>query len=368
MAEAETEATMRGWTKAWSRRVALSAVLVVQAGSLAAQPKTATEAATDPDSVSDSDPVSDPDPDPDSDSVSVSDPDSASASVPAPARVEPSEEAYSTRVVYVHNPGSKLGGSLALRTGVLELGAELMLLTSGAELAGASVGFTDVGMLRLRARKSLSDELELFAATQLLAKQPSASDAALWQGALLGGQWFFAADYALALRASVGPVLDAGDGYLAISPGLVTKQRVDHHVHFELGLAYGFTALDLVAPGDALFHVHEAIAHAEVQLGDRSGGIFARFAYHLPFASGPSEARSPGRYLDPSPQLNLQLGAVLVAGANRDWDIYAACAVVDRGELNDAVTSLPILDGGFDQQQWIFGVLHRFGADPTPLR
>jgi hypothetical protein len=353
---------MRAWTKAWSRRLALSAVLVVQTGPLAAQPRTATEA--EPGAAPAPAPDPDPDPDPDSDP----DPDPDSASVPARAHVEPSEDVYSTRVVYVHNPGSKLGGSLALRTGVLELGAELMLLTSGAELAGASIGFTDVGMLRLRARKSLSDELELFAATQLLAKQPSASDAALWQGALLGGQWFFAANYALALRASVGPVLDAGDGYLAISPGLVTKQRVDHHVHFELGLGYGFTALDLVAPGDALFHVHEAIAHAEIQLGDRSGGLFARFAYHLPFASGPSEARSPGRYLEPSPQLNLQLGAVLVAGPNRDWDIYAACAVVDRGELDDAVTSLPILDGGFDQQQWIFGVLHRFGADPHAQR
>jgi hypothetical protein len=245
--------------------------------------------------------------------------------------------------------------ALALPSGVIELGGELALLTSSAELAGDAIAFTDVGLLRLRARKSFGGQLELFAATQLLVKEPSANDAELWQGALAGAQWLFAPDLAVSLQASGGPVLDGGDGFLTTSTTFTTKQKVDYHVHFELGVGYAFTALDLAASGDRFFHVHEAHAYAEGQLGERSGGMFVRFAYHLPFASS--------RELDTTVKLDVQIGAVLVAGDERDWDVYAACALVDRGEENDPATTLPILDGGFDQQQWLFGVQHRFGAE-----
>ena len=48
----------------------------------------------------------------------------------------------------------------------------------------------------------------------------------------------------------------------------------------------------------------------------------------------------------------------------KNWDVFVEYAVVDRGELSDAATRLPILDGGFDQQQAIFGVARHFSGSP----
>ena len=285
----------------------------------------------------------------------------AADTAPAPAQPEVVvEEIYASMAVSARNPGSKMNDSLALPSGALELGVELALLTSSARVAGEPLAFTDAGLLRLRARKSFGAQLELFAGTQLLAKRPDASDAELWQGVQAGAQWLFAPDLGISVQASAGPVLDSGDGYFSAGPTLSSKHRIDYHVHFELGVGYLFTALDLEAPDDPLFHLHEAHAYAEVQLGNHSGGMFTRFAYHLPFASGPSAQHSPERYLDPSAQLNVQIGAVLVAGDQADWDIYAVCTIVDRGNADDPATILPILDGGFDQQQWTAAVQHRF--------
>jgi hypothetical protein len=46
----------------------------------------------------------------------------------------------------------------------------------------------------------------------------------------------------------------------------------------------------------------------------------------------------------------------------KDWDIYADFAVIDRGDINNPATRLPILDGGFDQRQIIFGVTRHITA------
>lgn len=273
------------------------------------------------------------------------------------------EQIMAVQLAYPRDPSSKLSEHLSMPSGTIELGAEMSLLTSDYPFGGERIEFTDVGLLHLRARRAMSDSVELFAATELLIKKPERADASVWQGALAGGEWAFSDDLALRVEANVGPVLDGGDGYLSAGPTLLTKQVIDRYARFELGLGYAFTGLDLVSPRDRAFYLHEAVAHAEAQLGERSAGFFLRLAYHFPFASGPDREQSPERYLDPTPQLNLQLGGVLIAGEHDDWDIYAVWALVDRGELSDRATTLPILDGGFDQQQWIFGVQHRFGAD-----
>lgn len=46
------------------------------------------------------------------------------------------------------------------------------------------------------------------------------------------------------------------------------------------------------------------------------------------------------------------------------WDVYAVYAVIDRGELGKPETTLPNLDGGFDQRQLVVGV--RYRHDPKP--
>ena len=41
------------------------------------------------------------------------------------------------------------------------------------------------------------------------------------------------------------------------------------------------------------------------------------------------------------------------------WDMFAAFTIVDRGDLSRAQTLLPMLDGGFDQKQFILGLSRR---------
>jgi hypothetical protein len=60
-----------------------------------------------------------------------------------------------------------------------------------------------------------------------------------------------------------------------------------------------------------------------------------------------------GVAIDPQPRLDFKIGTAI--SLNR-WDLYVELAVVDRGDLANPATRLPVLDGGFDQRQVIFGV------------
>jgi hypothetical protein len=42
-----------------------------------------------------------------------------------------------------------------------------------------------------------------------------------------------------------------------------------------------------------------------------------------------------------------------------DWDVWVRGAVIDRGEITARGSVLPILDGGFDQQQLTLGIAYR---------
>jgi hypothetical protein len=57
--------------------------------------------------------------------------------------------------------------------------------------------------------------------------------------------------------------------------------------------------------------------------------------------------------------LNLEAGAVLTP-RHTGWDLYVSYAIVDRGDVESPGTTLPVLNGGFDQIQWALGVQHHF--------
>ena len=72
-------------------------------------------------------------------------------------------------------------------------------------------------------------------------------------------------------------------------------------------------------------------------------------------------SRTDTLFLDPSVQLGLYVGGV-VSPRGSNWDLFVVYSFVDRGDLERPETTLPILDGGFDQRQLAIGVQHRFGA------
>jgi hypothetical protein len=75
--------------------------------------------------------------------------------------------------------------------------------------------------------------------------------------------------------------------------------------------------------------------------------------------------------IDPQARVDFHLGSVLALVP--DWDLFVDFAVIDRGDLSNASTRLPILDGGFDQEQILFGITrhvkrehHRHDAPDDP--
>lgn len=275
---------------------------------------------------------------------------------------------------YVSNPGAKSSEELILSSGQIELGGDWVFVTADGLPLGRdanalpnteSVKLTDLALLRLRARRAFGKTLELFAAGEFLAKAPSAFDASIWQEAELGVRVPFAKHFAFELGGSTGPTLAHSGYWWQPNPRLLFKASAGSFLRFALDLGDSFTALELNDSRPKPIWLDEVALGTEAQFGDEHGAFWARADYFVPLASsgqitGPSPAYS-GKFA-PQVRINLQVGAVLSIEST-GWDAYAMYAFIDRGELDKPLTTLPILDGGFDQQQLTIGVVHRFGGD-----
>ncbi len=293
---------------------------------------------------------------------------------PAPATPEiavdePIEQAYAVTRLWRIDPGAKFTDRMILEDGRFEVGGETTLVTSDATLWDASLSLTDLALLGLHGRGSLGGWLELFAATQLLMKQPAVLDESPFQGGSLGARVALADHYALTVAGEGGPLLANPGWYGRAGLDLSTKQQIDHIVRFELRAGYRYTDLQFDPSPTRDFRLHELVLGAQAILGRRDGGGLVGLEYRVPLASGPDAAVAdpivPQR-LDPGVQLDVHVGGLVTVGDARNWDLYAFYTFIDRGEPSDPSTMLPIIDGGFDQQQLTVGVQHRFGADTRP--
>jgi hypothetical protein len=264
---------------------------------------------------------------------------------------------------YVADPASQASPALVLPSGKMELGADVVLVTSGENVEGRKLDFTDVGLLRLRARRALGEWVEVFAATELLIKQRSDMHEKLWQGGVFGLRLPFGGKFAADLTESGGPLMGRGGWWWGFQPGLVGKFAIDDDTRFELGVFDTFTELELRPSTAQRFYVNEVGARVQLQVGDHHGGGWLGFDYHVPVASNPDDNApdaDTGEFLHPAVRLGVQVGGVVVLD---EWNLFAIYSIVDRGELEHPETTLPILNGGFDQTQICFGVQRRFGDD-----
>ena len=71
-----------------------------------------------------------------------------------------------------------------------------------------------------------------------------------------------------------------------------------------------------------------------------------------------------GPFMDPQNRVNFHIGTVLAF--LRGWDLFAQYSVLDRGDLGANETTLPILEGGFDQRQLIIGINRRYNTRKAP--
>jgi hypothetical protein len=187
----------------------------------------------------------------------------------------------------------------------------------------------------------------------------------VWQGGLAGARFVFAQHFAAQVAGAGGPLYGEAGRWWQAGPELEAKFAAGDYLRFDLALGSAITSVKRNRVPSTLW-LEEVTGHAESAFGDRHGAFWVGIDYAVPIKGSPSRSNAgpeTGTFIDPQVRLSLQVGGVLsVAGSG--WDAYAACAFVDRGELGKPETTLPILDGGFDQQQLMIGVQHRFGPKP----
>ena len=256
---------------------------------------------------------------------------------------------------------SKRDSRIVMPTGHLEVAGEMAFLMSKTSPYTQRLALTDMALFRLSLRRSFADWLELLGGVDVLPKQPTSTHASLFQGVHLGAQAEYAPGLGAALGVGVGPLLGADGVFYRAGPGLSYKPKVSEYLRFVLGVGNAWTILDYRGKSSSSFWLGEIVSHAETQIGDDNASMWVGMDYAVPFASRP-RASAPDLehgYLNPQVRLNLEVGGTLSLRAD-GWDVYASYTIVDRGELNRPETTLPILDGGFDQQQIAIGVEYRF--------
>jgi hypothetical protein len=260
-----------------------------------------------------------------------------------------------------YSRSSKRDPRIVMPSGHLEVAGEMAFLMSQPSPHAERLALTDLALFRLNLRRSFADWLELYAGGDLLPKQPTSTHALLFQGAHVGAQAEVVPSFAAALGFAAGPLFGADGVFYRAGTGLSWKPSVSEYLRFVVGVGNAWTILDYRQNTSSAFWLGEVVTHAETQIGDQNASMWVGMDYAVPFASRPHAAAADETrgYLKPQVRLNLEVGGALSLHAD-GWDVYASYAIVDRGELDKPETTLPILDGGFDQQQIAIGVEYRF--------
>lgn len=259
------------------------------------------------------------------------------------------------------NPASRHAESFVLPSGTLELGGELTFLTSKATFGRDALEFTDLALFEPRVRWAFATAFEVYAVPALLPKQPSHFDEPLFQGMSGGFRAAIVDNFAATVGAAAGPLLGEAGHYFQSGPNLAYRPALDRDLRFELSAGDSLTAITFSSGAGGTLYLHELQSGFSVLVGDRSGGGWLGFDYSVPLSD--NRDRAPfGEVMTrvlPQNRLGFKIGAVATL-RKEGWDLWAEYRVVDRGDREDPATMLPILNGGFDQQQISFGVQHRF--------
>jgi hypothetical protein len=244
----------------------------------------------------------------------------------------------------------------------LEVGASFRFVTAPeSNLTDDDDGelrFTDVGIFRAALRYSFARKLEVAGGIDLLAKQPSFLDEPPFYGADLGLRYGLGRNWAAWLRTAGGPLLADIGAWGEGAAGLQARTSIDDTIRFQASMGLSGTRLFMGDDGRPWFT--ELVSHGEA-IWRTPRGEFAGWLgvdYRVPLATVDEDIM-----LDPQVRLNFQLGAMI--GYVGKWDLYFIYGIVDRGDVEDPATTLPLLDGGFDQSQIIFGANRRFDLE-TP--
>ena len=234
-----------------------------------------------------------------------------------------------------------------------ELSAQMKFLMAEPIFGESEMKFSDLALFGVNGRWSIFEKLELSLGASFLAKQPSFTDEKPWQS--IGG----------AIRSPIGRraalQISAAGGHLIGHEGMWTKEalllewRKPIAQVLQFDIAGGVDGVSLSAPGAPSAFITEVALMTSALFREPTGhwGGWVGLGYAVPVAYRGQDPTT-GMSVDPQPRLDFKIGNVL--SLTKEWDLYAEFAIVDRGDAEDPATRLPIIEGGFDQQQVIFGV------------
>jgi hypothetical protein len=275
----------------------------------------------------------------------------------------PSQASGESRIVIATDGAEVVPPPEKLEIGY-ELGASFDFLTTGdPSLGGQKISFTDVVLFRGHGLVAIGRKVELFGGVDLLPKQPSYTDEHRWQGVLAGLRYAFTKSLSAYGRGQFGPDL-AHDGFCLTgeAAGQFKHDLAERVLFWESSLGLTYTQLMFDRPETSPFFQTELLAQTGIAIRDSKEGIFATwlsFDFHFPLVHQPDEMVSPERPTDPQVRVGMYLGAVL--GVTKGLDLFVEFSILDRGDVEDRTTTLPILSGGFDQRRVLFGFNKRFG-------
>lgn len=284
--------------------------------------------------------------------------------------VEPSVMPAVGRAEVLSIQGSRRGVTedyLVLPSGG-ELTAQMRFITAEPLSAfgedSAKLRFSDLALFGLSGRWSLLRKLEVAAQVDLLAKQPSHTDEKPWQSVGVALRTPLGQRTALALSGSGGHLIDHAGMWTKQAIALQWRKPIADMLTFDLSGAVD--GVGLRAPGSSSAFVAEVAGSASALVHvERVWGAWVGLGYAVPVVARGSDPTT-GLAVDPQPRLDFRIGTVW--SVVKEWDLYAEFAVVDRGDMADPATRLPMLDGGFDQQQVIFGVTRHIEGKPRRNR
>jgi hypothetical protein len=238
----------------------------------------------------------------------------------------------------------------------LDVGGKLRMVMADGGLGPGKLKLTDLAFFDMTAQWAIAKHYELDLSATVLPKQPSSTSEPFLQGGSLALRRDIGGRSALALAGAAGPLL--GIQGLAFGGSLFVehKHRLNEIVTFSLA---GGASTTFVRPaGIDRPMLVEAAGHASVlvRAPNNMWGGWAGVGYAVPVYHHGHDPIS-GMELDPQPRLDLDIGNA-VQLADR-WDLTVALSIIDRGDLANPATRLPVLDGGFDQIQFLVGITRR---------
>ncbi|MEO8700789.1 MAG: hypothetical protein ABI867_12135 [Kofleriaceae bacterium] len=227
------------------------------------------------------------------------------------------------------------------------------LVTAQPAMGDEPLRFSDLALFGLGGRWAFASRLEVSASVDLLPKQPSTTDEKPWQSAGLTLRTPLGPHAAVALTGAGGHLLNHSGSWTKESLVLQWRKPIARMVTFDV--AGGFDAVGLRAPDSTSALLTEVAVSTSALFREPSGhwGAWLGIAYALPVTHGGTDPTT-NLAIDPQPRLDLRVGNVVAV--TKQWDLFVELAIVDRGDMAQPATRLPILDGGFDQRQIILGV------------